>query len=764
LNYFLFGFSNSLIARNQNAEVSSISMPSFTPIHRSSAPLAFINPLMTRHDRALDCDSIYDLPHNKRPAAPLLSRRRYASAVGGNGRLVSFVPLWEHQDGGEGMHCQSPKANGWPSKRKRVAVSKRSTSAKVPAKTWNETWEHHEIIPTREEHSQVHDMLQSQLNTPPDSAKHVGERPRSSKLAAKERKIGSLKRHIVTKPKASPGLEIDKTDVSYPRTASNHPGWTTTQEMVNFSKTTLDKLAAFRYGYSAVKNTLEAKPTAAIVQPSVMRTGQALERETLSCEYNMVKRSVWNDTEHGTTNFTPPPISVQYPPENSRALLQGRHIKSPGPQVAAAKELDQVDFDNDIDDADLMSLSLEPEIGIRAVVPATPTKHWGGAAQVQTDRALGNPKLASSRNLAKMSRILGVDNREDNQKISPFQSSGSVLDDEYPLDEGDEEEFLNLEAYETSVISSHELTASLNYGVQGNRVPGEIYGRSFQFSLSKPRGLRSPEKVVGLPTYHDSTISQFRRKNTQPAPTNEDQDWSCIRSDDGGINITKSTLVSQPKTPAPSPPKGQHSHLASITQINHSLSNAVSPQHSPVNTTPATEYAYILDDSQDYEFLAPFARPDFPAIMRDRSPVIGFSTQTFLRVCFRVGEMFKEGRHCDAMGRNAVVELFARVTSSSREAGTTKQHVQLADLWHNRPPYPSGVLINYKSSDLLEIESQVFVGSSENFMARCLGVLKRDQKSAHGWLLHIASIRRTDWEEIRWTKRIVSAGVVNSKN
>jgi len=40
-------------------------------------------------------------------------------------------------------------------------------------------------------------------------------------------------------------------------------------------------------------------------------------------------------------------------------------------------------------------------------------------------------------------------------------------------------------------------------------------------------------------------------------------------------------------------------------------------------------------------------------------------------------------------------------------------------------------------------------------MARALGRFKRDARNAC-WILHIINIRETDWEEIKWTKRIVS--------
>ena len=103
-----------------------------------------------------------------------------------------------------------------------------------------------------------------------------------------------------------------------------------------------------------------------------------------------------------------------------------------------------------------------------------------------------------------------------------------------------------------------------------------------------------------------------------------------------------------------------------------------------------------------------------------------------------------------------MIELFARVTFSSRETGSTKQHFQFADLWHDRPPYPNGILANYKTTGLAEIESKVFLHENGK-MARCLGRFKRDAKNSV-WVLHIVNIRETDWEEIRWTKEIVSHG------
>lgn len=185
-----------------------------------------------------------------------------------------------------------------------------------------------------------------------------------------------------------------------------------------------------------------------------------------------------------------------------------------------------------------------------------------------------------------------------------------------------------------------------------------------------------------------------------------------------------------------------------------------------VAATKATRDTASVAHNNLYENepLGPFVRRDFPLLARDRCPIIGVSTQCFLRVCFRVGEMFRESARCNARNQDAVIELFARVAVSSRETHTTKQHFQFADLWSDKPPFPTGVLMNYKTTSLVESESRVFVGGKEGKMARCLGRFRRDKKSATGWVLNVINIRETEWEEIRWTKRIVGAGRLESES
>jgi hypothetical protein len=425
------------------------------------------------------------------------------------------------------------------------------------------------------------------------------------------------------------------------------------------------------------------------------------------------------------------------------------------------KECTADEFDVDIDDADMLYL----EFAIDANESGTETPPWGSGI-------LPRPTRFSPFMTAPEAGCQATTGASESMAIKSSNTveyatqglSASILesDDEYPLDEGEEEEMLEATEQRTYVEESYQASANLHYGGQKYPVSGEVYDQSLYFSPVKSRVLTPVENwLVRLSTDHNSDDLGFSSVlGARSDPRAEDEECSHIRSDNGKVKETpQSVLDSQPSRLSPSRLKLTTVRPSSTLENNPASARDGTDIHDHVNPILASDYSYILDDSHEYLPLPPFARPDFPALTRDGSPIVGVSARTFLRVCFRIGEMFNEGGRCDAMSQNAVIELFARVTSSSREPGTTKQHFQFADLWHDRPPFPSGVMANYKPSVLSETESRIFLGASGGVMARCLGTLKRE-KSPNRWLLHITSIRPTDWEEIRWTKRIVSAGVI----
>ncbi|KAH7346480.1 hypothetical protein BKA65DRAFT_399592 [Rhexocercosporidium sp. MPI-PUGE-AT-0058] len=323
-----------------------------------------------------------------------------------------------------------------------------------------------------------------------------------------------------------------------------------------------------------------------------------------------------------------------------------------------------------------------------------------------------------------------------------------LSDDEYPLEGGlEEEDMISLPTHLQAVIETFQPPLSLEYSSGNGSMSGEVYDKSLQFSPPKSR----PSSVLlgkaaGVSLTDKHSPSKVQVVIDLGSDHAEEEDWSFIRSNDSRGNAENPIIA---KNSIPLGPQKQRNR-STYTKL-------------PAATQSSTSQEIVLDDSYDYQPLQPFARSDFPAVVLDRCPILGVTADSFLRVCFRVGEMFREGARCNALKQDAVIELFARVTFSSREHGSTKQHFQFADLWHDRPPFPNGILANYKASGLAESESRSFTGAEQPMMARCIGRLKKDTKNANSWFIEIINIRPTDWEEIKWTKRIVSAGLVKSE-
>ena len=168
-------------------------------------------------------------------------------------------------------------------------------------------------------------------------------------------------------------------------------------------------------------------------------------------------------------------------------------------------------------------------------------------------------------------------------------------------------------------------------------------------------------------------------------------------------------------------------------------------------------------ERDDYSPLRPFARPPFPtANVAARSPVTGLSSNMLLRTCFRIGEALSQASLCTRDNQDAFTELFARVTFSSREALGKKQNFQFGDMFHNKPPFISGVLEKYASSDIQKTESFELITVDKERredelgqMVRVLGRVKRVIQG-RGYSMDIVNIRKTDWEEVRWTQRILT--------
>jgi hypothetical protein len=187
----------------------------------------------------------------------------------------------------------------------------------------------------------------------------------------------------------------------------------------------------------------------------------------------------------------------------------------------------------------------------------------------------------------------------------------------------------------------------------------------------------------------------------------------------------------------------------SIESINHKrVSNlqvkAKSYSNLPLRPTP--------------KFWKPFVRPQFPDRLRDRSSITAASSSCVLRTCFRIGEAIRSGSEASRNGVDAITELYARVTYSSRSANDGKQHFQFADLFHEHPPFLNGIHDTWKGKRTWDEDCAAFLSNDTGKMARVIGRLKwhRDAvEDKSDWRIIILSIWEVDWDEIEHIKGIV---------
>jgi hypothetical protein len=461
------------------------------------------------------------------------------------------------------------------------------------------------------------------------------------------------------------------------------------------------------------------------------------------CQPSSQLKHPWNKSE--LPGLSQPDIHCQLPFSSSE--LEIRQSGLDASATMGGEESRDVcasdEFDGGLDDEDLLTVALKPAI------PQTPAKHY------PEGRNYPHLSEAPDETVSPIPIVqpnVSLEARHPDRAFHyipsrvPYVEYDEVYGDEFAMDEGDEEELLKLAEFTENVVETFAPPASVQDAFDINSDTGEVYDSSLQFSPPKSKAVVVAQgKVAEARDTNKSSNNQLlqRQSNREP-PLGAEEDWSFIRSDEDSdpfLDATPPAIIARSKT--------QH---ASSSPAKRSVS-----MHSRAPTTMSQfSTRAVIDDSHEYEPLQPFARPPFPNLVLDRCPIVGVSARTSLRVCFRVGEMYREGARCNSAGLDVVLELFARVGFSSREPGTTIQHFQFLDLWHDRPPYAPGILMNYKTTGLAESESKIFLEGKMGKMARCLTRLKRDAKSKMGWLLNIINIRETDWEEIRWTKRIVS--------
>ncbi len=302
----------------------------------------------------------------------------------------------------------------------------------------------------------------------------------------------------------------------------------------------------------------------------------------------------------------------------------------------------------------------------------------------------------------------------ENQPEQIWEESSDIINDEFSEEIGDDD-LLNLVARQLS--SHHSADASVAR------------------STDRERCTQLPESELFTELDEVESQPSLAEDMTSDQPDHDAGDWFLLEDDELEVELLELDYIS-------------------IMANQHFSAAHPSLEYEPTTLqtdAPAPQLAPLVQDHTD--IYKPIVRPPFPDQARDRSPVVGLSADTLLRTCFRVGEALNTGCNAARHGRNVIIELYARVTSSYRESKTDKQHFVFADLFHNHPPFLNGVYELWKGVELWDYDSSLFlVASNVERMCRCVGRLKREGK---GWKFIVLNIWEASWDDIDYVKGII---------
>ena len=319
--------------------------------------------------------------------------------------------------------------------------------------------------------------------------------------------------------------------------------------------------------------------------------------------------------------------------------------------------------------------------------------------------------------------------------------------DEFPLDETD------LDAMMQSEISSEAVGGYGNLcrpqglydcDTEGTWMTNPPFGHDMISSPQLP-----PSQQPCILTHISSNISKAKHKNVKQAEGSE----NCFHDEDLDEELTylpaEGSDIVQPSTPPTSPQKPSTPKLQWLPPKVY-----VPAKSSQIPVSP-TDIPHLVPFNVNGEPL-PFTRPSFPKPIRDRSPILGLTNRAVLRTCFRIGEALNAAAVASRTNTDAVIELYARIIHSEREADKGfKQFFQFGDLFTEKPPYLSATYSLWKGVGLWDMDSKVFLGEEgRGKMARALGRIKKREQGG-GCEMVVLSIWEVDWEDVGIAKGIV---------
>ena len=328
------------------------------------------------------------------------------------------------------------------------------------------------------------------------------------------------------------------------------------------------------------------------------------------------------------------------------------------------------------------------------------------------------------------------------QAVDPSEILGTVdVDDWRPQDFTDDPlifEELDDKKLQQDVTSSHWVTVSTH---ENPKLPPDN-----RIETSPSRQANVSSRVLSQTS---GNAVKAGPNDTQLHDHSEDCfDDNDLDEDLVDLAMNGSDLI-QPQTPVATPKKPRSPKLQWMPPRTFTPAKSSQLLKSPISTphsVPVNQKGYAL----------PFTRPPFPKPIRDRSPILGLTNQTVLRTCFRIGEALNAAAVASRSNADAMIELFARIVLSEREANNGyKQFFQFGDLFTDKPPYLNGTYSLWKGIGLWDVDSRVFIGEKgRGKMARVMGRIKKCE-SGSGCEMVVLSIWEVDWEDVEVAKGIV---------
>jgi hypothetical protein len=226
-----------------------------------------------------------------------------------------------------------------------------------------------------------------------------------------------------------------------------------------------------------------------------------------------------------------------------------------------------------------------------------------------------------------------------------------------------------------------------------------------------------------------------------------------------------------PRTPYPIP-----TAACCVEALNSEVSVAAANSRSDKTTLPSHQIQELpqtqtietgltgAESTEDYlssVLHLPIIRPPFPAPIQHCSPIIGVSSSLLLRTCFRLGECLNIGcnaaRNSNTQSSDSILlELYAKVVSSHRDANGVTQHFVFADLFHEmRGPFLNATCETWRGSELWEYDCGRFLGTEgerEKRICRAVGRMKREGGK---WKFVVLNIWEATWEDVEFVRSII---------